>query len=413
MRWLGRRSAKAGIQAALAAAVCLAVNLAHADEQDTVYATAGAAITYDDNLFRLPSGTNLAPLGLTGKGTDRVVSANVGLNFHKEYSLQDIRFNVTEAVNRFDTYSYLDNSDLNYSLTWGYKITPHFTGTLTASQTQIASTYGDYRNYKATDVITNAGRNLQGDWWVAGPWHVLAHLSEFRLSNSAQFTQLASYLQYGEDAGVEYRTTSDNWTHVLLKTSHGGYDNSTVDPITFTDSTFVQYDVEWDWHWAFTGKSSFDGTLDETDRRYTHFSIRDYRGLAGNVTYNWSVTPNILLKLSGLSQIAPYQDLVAPYYTSSYLIDHELLISPVWTIGEREQLTLKYQAGRRNFDGPIFSINPVPRRDLPVLLSAEFDWTPGRTGVVSAVMQHNSRGSTVPGFAFVDNTFTLSTQWTF
>src|SRR4029079_9936303 len=84
---------------------------AHADEADAMHFVIGQDLTYDTNLFRLPSGASPPP-ALTGvdstSRSDFVSSTHVGIQFDRTYSRQRLRADITLTHYAYLTYRTLD-----------------------------------------------------------------------------------------------------------------------------------------------------------------------------------------------------------------------------------------------------------------------------------------------------------------
>lgn len=385
---------------------------ARADQQDPLYLTVGGAISYDDNLFRLSGAANPAALGIPSGESDVIKTLQVSLVGQQAWSLQQVKLSVSEAINRFAQHSYLDNSDLSYSAAWDWQFTPHLTGTLSASQSQTLAGFGDFRNYAAANLVTADNRQLGADWWLAGPWHVESHLSEAVVTNSTNFVQQASYRQYGGDIGVRLVSAADNWVRVLARQWRGSYPGREVDPVLLFDTSFEQTELECGGHWAVSGRTNLDATVTVLDRRYAHFAQRDFHGSSGTLELDWNATGRLLVKALASRDTHDYEDRVLPFYTSSYLIETDLSAWAILTLSERETLTLRYLRGDRAFEGPLFT--PLEaRHDTPTSLLVQLDWTPWRTAQLSLALHRDARGSNIPGFNFIDNSFSLNGQWSF
>ncbi|HBA09745.1 MAG TPA: hypothetical protein DCW48_09485, partial [Methylotenera mobilis] len=85
-----------------------------ADEQDALNFSAGAAVTFDDNLFRLPDSADTRQSIGKSSRSDRILITNAGIKIDKPYSLQRFQLDLNLIDNRYDTNSYLDYTAFNY-----------------------------------------------------------------------------------------------------------------------------------------------------------------------------------------------------------------------------------------------------------------------------------------------------------
>ena len=90
---------------------------------------AGAAETYDTNLFRLPSGIDVAALvGPGASRQDHIATGSAGLDGQWYVGRQQILLNARVDDNRFAQNSDLNNVSGLGSLTWNWEFGPYLSG---------------------------------------------------------------------------------------------------------------------------------------------------------------------------------------------------------------------------------------------------------------------------------------------
>src|SRR2546425_941976 len=130
---------------------------------------AGASVTWDSNVFRLPD--SLAGLAPNGK-SDRISAMYVGLRIDKPYAQQRVLLDATSTAYRHDRFSYLDFDALDYRGAWQWHLTPRVSGVLSAERSQSLVNYADFRNITQRNVRTAENRRASADWLMFGGWHL-------------------------------------------------------------------------------------------------------------------------------------------------------------------------------------------------------------------------------------------------
>ena len=388
------------------------VTPSQADQLDTVQPYIAGSIIYDDNVFRVSPEVNPAAEGVTKGKSDAALATQVGLKLDKSWSLQHVVLDASLSDVHYRDYGYLSYTSTAYDASWMWQFTPHVSGTIAASQSNSLANYADYRHVGQRDVITVDNRNFDLDWDIASGWHALAGLVQSDYSNSVPFVQQTSSRLDSSQIGAKYVAPSGNWVDLLVRQGHGSNPDQALDYVNLQDNAFQQRDVEMNVNWQLSGKSVFTATLADRNHQDAHFSQRNFSGLVGNLTYVWNPTGKLQLTVLGSRDLVTYVDQVFPYYTSSYAATDTLSLNAVWSLSANTQLKAGVSDVRRSFEGELFPVY-VRRVDTPRQLTLGADWAPWRTVKVRALLPHENRGSTIPGYDYDDNMLTVSGQWLF
>jgi exopolysaccharide biosynthesis operon protein EpsL len=355
---------------------------AWADEQDALNFSAGAAVMFDDNLFRLPD----------SEKSDRILTTNAGIKIDKPYSLQRFQVDANVVDNRYDSYSYLDYTAFNYRAAWLWQLTPNIKGTLSADQKQVLNSFADFLGFnnqltRTRNIQTNENRIFDVDALIGGGWHLLGGVSELRSRNSVTFDAVGDFVQAGANIGIKYVAPSENSIALVQRAFNGDYQGRVLDVASQLDTGFRQRETEAQLQWRLTGKSLIDARLGYVDREHDNFSSRDYDGVTGRLAYNWQPTGKLGITTSIARNIYSFQQAINSYYVAD-----TFAISPVWHVTAKTSLNLRYDFSHRDYRG---AIDPIAehRKDNVQSLMLSADWKPLRTVTVTGALRHEMRSS--------------------
>src|SRR5213594_4402897 len=254
-------------------------------QEHPVMALIGSSVTWDNNVFHLPSSVD--PQALLGKPTksDRISATYAGLRVDKPYAQQRFLLDVTGTAYRYDNFSFLDFDALQYQGSWQWHFTPRVSGTLAADRTEALVNYTDFRDPSTRNVRTVDNRLLSVDAWLFGGWHLLGAARQQAAKNSAQFVQLGSSRVTGGEGGVKYVAGSGSSVTFNLRSVVGHFTDRVADPVTLVDDGFRRSESELLATWIVTGKSTLDGRLARVDYHSSHFAERDFTGSAARLGY--------------------------------------------------------------------------------------------------------------------------------
>ncbi|MDB5807557.1 MAG: hypothetical protein JWN73_4879 [Betaproteobacteria bacterium] len=380
---------------------------APADDADFYRAVVGASLSYDDNLFRLASGTNAQSTLGRSRSSDWLYSVDAGLKVDKPYGLQRFQLDATLTDHKYQTARFLDWTGLDYRGAWLWQITPHFGGELSVARTQTLADYSDYRVYNTRNIQTSQVQRGNFDWWIDGGWHLLGGVISSQSRNTAVFTAVGDFDQETVEAGVRYITRDDSSLTFIGRESRGQYQDRPIDPVQIFDNHFTQHEAEARGVWRISAQSLLDGRLGYLQRRHEHFSQRDFSGPVGRLDYVWTPTVKVTVDLSAARNLYSYQE-----FTNSYFIADSLALRPKWQITEKTSVHAKADRTTRDFRGPV-APTPSLRYETIYTLSTGAQWDATRMVRVGAELAHQQRNSNFAGFGYTDNSLSLTARLMF
>ena len=362
-----------------------------ADNLDVFNLEADVQQTFDNNLFRLPDAVDPYNLGL-GKHerSDSITTGSLGVLVDQPIGLQKLHFEALESYNHYQNYGYLDGNTTNYNASWQLAVTRALTGTLSTQRSQSAASFVYYNTYNVRNIITQDTTDLNLDWSPLGNWHMTADLAKRTYVNSENNTQVLSNDYNYVEGGIKYVFSSGaslGWVH---DKSIGTFRDQLLDVQNQLDTGYEQNEDKIVLAWPITGKSLVNAQVGNVDRKYDHFSSRNYSGTTGNVSYSNDFTSTINLTASAARAYNPYADNNESYY--GYV---KRTIQASWMPRSKLTLKLRFDSYTNDYRGPIPGVTVlVPRIDNGNTRTLEADWAFTRTVTLVGAVIWDQRGST-------------------
>lgn len=407
-RTLDHLAGRVGFGAALIVALAgMAPSQGHADAQDSLNLAAGTSARYDDNLFRLPSGTAPAT-GRNSSRSDMLYTAHAGLRLDKPYGQQRVQADITATQYSYRSNDYLNFTAVDYRGAWLWSLTPRLTGVLSADQTSELTNYANLENATNRNKRINENQRFMADWSVNGGWHLTGGVYRLRsVADAAEFTATGNYVQNTVEGGIKYVSAANNSIAAVHRTSRGNYIGRTLDTASALDTRYDQNETELQAIYQITGHSRLDARLGLKDRTHEHFSQRNFSGTVGNLTYQWTPTGKLRFALTAGRDLVAYQELTHSYYAANYVS-----LTPTWLLTEKTSVRLRLDLNRNEYHGAIVAPAAV-REDTIRSSQLSLAWRPTRTIVVDGYLTHEQRSSNFSGLPYQANIAGVSAAATF
>ena len=403
----GRPHVRAAASLLLAGGVLVgSVQVAHAQSNDVLSATARLDMKYDSNLFLLPSDANAASLIGTSKKSAFVYTEDADFLFDKTYSMQHFKVEADALHQSFQGFHYLDFSTVNYKAQWDWHLSPRLTGDFGASRHQELGDYADSKQYNARNLETSNEQHFNVDLNAFPHWHLVAGLQRFSLDNPGSFSQVGSFKENSVQAGVKYVSTPGNQVTLLLRNSVGNFDR-TLDPVNLLDTQYVQRQAKLIVDYRLSGHSTMQGWVGYTNRHYGTFSVRDFSGVIGGASFDWTPTEKTSVNVSFVHDLIDYED-----GASSYYMTNVVRIKPTWNVTSKVRVSAALVFAYNAFRDPVVPGSTL-RSDTEFGTELRVEYRPIRSTVLAAYTQWRKRSSNVDDFRYDDNVFGLSGSFTY
>jgi hypothetical protein len=386
--------------------------------QDTPPLTLTAAYTVqaDDNLLRLADGV-VTP----SPRDDRIGISTLGVLFHTVQGLQSLEFDASVVDYRHSNYSSLDYTAHNYAGAWHWAVTPRLRGNLTANQhEQPNSSMGN----SAPNQQRQTNYRADADYEVAGPWHVLAGISEDQHvsqypDSSTNGTNSTDNRNRARELGLRYNASTGSWLKLAIKAGDGNYLGS-------SNESYQQPEEDLRVHWSISEATSLDAYITQIERRHDTFTLLDFSGHNYGANASWAVTARSTLVLGYAHELAvilipqsqqvvslPFSNLKAIVVTPAggwFTEQDSLSWGWNWETSSRTQVRLRQAMQRVNYRNA--RNGPGEHQDSSRDTSLALVWSPGRQWQISTTLQQSS-GSTPDQQNYTSNQLSLSAQFSY
>jgi exopolysaccharide biosynthesis operon protein EpsL len=378
-----------------------------AEEQHGLAWNANEQLIYDDNLYRL-STTLLATPGVLGPGrntTDYVNSLSAGTSGRWTLGRQGVEFAL-----QVEDDQYAHNSSLNHTsgagnLIWTWRAADRVSGRLGTTYTRTLAAFANTLFY-SKDLVGAATYFADGRLEVAQRWALVGGAKEQQISHQNPLRRIDNYREDSGNAGVEYKTASENVVGLDYRYTRGRFNALTALNGAPFNRNYNEDTVSMRVNYALTAKTSAQGDIGILHRSYPNGTVGNVSGDVWHLALQWQPGVKTQLKLSGYRELRAYIDA-----QSNYFIATGVKLAPTWAPTARIALSLQGSWEDERFIGSTPSTIAVPRRDKAETASANITYTLLRSLQITAAYNLERRSSNQANLAYHDNVASLSFQY--
>lgn len=359
----------------------------------------GQSLVRDSNVFRSPDAT---------RRSDTYGVTTLGVKLDKRYSLQRIELDVYAQDYRYQDFSQLDFTAVNYDAAWRWSVTPKLRGNLTADRREFVDNSADVLvgagGSSAVNRRTESAVGLDAEYDLGAAWRLVGGVFQRELNNTLTTAEANSTVN-GAEVGARYVFRTGNSLAYRFKNGDGKYSGQ-ADATLPRDFSDVEHEFRFEW--TPTGRSTVQGRLGNLDRQHKNSPDRDFSGWTGRVNANWVLTGKTQLDAGFIRELSSYQTTNTNFYEGE-----RLYISPVWKPTEKTALRLRLEQGTRNYKGAPVGQVALDRRDKTALASLSAEWEVLRSLTVAVTAQRDRRTSNVAGADYKANSVGVSALFRF
>jgi exopolysaccharide biosynthesis operon protein EpsL len=298
------------------------------DPTDAVQIEASAAISRDDNLYRLPD-VDPRIFGISPEQrSDTVRSLGIGLKFDKEYSRQHVIADLKLTDTKYDDNPQLDSTGYNGSVLWDWQIGNNWDGKLSARRRKYQASFTSTdRRLTTKDLITVTSYSASGGYLFHPRWRIGGGIYSQEYTHSESTRRTSDLESTGAVISLSYRTPSANSIGVELRRNEGEYPNRQLGAFAVFDNNYTENEANAVVAWRLSGATLFNGTIGWTERRHDNFSARDFSGVTGRLSSTWEPTGKLRLTVTGIRDIRTLEDV-----TANYVLVNSVSVSPAWAV---------------------------------------------------------------------------------
>jgi hypothetical protein len=364
---------------------------------------------YDDNIFRLPSGSNVTSLaGPSATRTDGLNSFTLGGNGRWFSDLQSVALNFRADDNRYINNGFLDNVSGKGNLEWDWRLGNFWAGQAGVNYYRGLANPAD-TGYYARDVVQREDYfgtlNLQlGPHWILYGGFIGANTTQ-----TAVQEQPFDYRSNAGNAGITFATSSSNTVGLDYRYT------SAVFPQQFAlsgapfNSDYNEQTARIVVKYAFSAATSLDVSGGYLKRDYPVSRFASFSGDIGRAALQWEPTDQLQLILAGWRQLTAYIDA-----ESDYFISKGASLTPTWIATQTLKLSLTVSRENHDYIGSSPStITLQSRSDQLTSVLGALIYAPKDTLLFNLTARYDKRNSNQAIFQYDDTRATASVTYKF
>ena len=364
--------------------IAVVASSAVAHEGDTFRPYVGYARYYDSNLYRLAE----SEYALVPQRSDQYGVLSAGVNVDWRPGRQQVLARAGKSFVRFDRFSRLDYDGSDYSLKWNWNLGSRWKGQIGATRTLTQSSFSDLA-LQINNQITRTNRFASADWQFHPRWSVGLAGGTFTSENSTFPQTQVDYDESHVSATVGYATPKGSRLRGQLKRIEGEFPNR---PATYLDRQYTQTELNVLGDWNVGGKLVTHGRIGYVRRANDTVSQRDFSGIAGRVSADYSLSGKTVLNLALFREIGNSDDLNA-----SYQVTTGATLGAAWLLSDKVTLRASTAYDNRRFGGETGLVTPglVQRDEDTASASLSLSYAPTRWATLDLGVQAGQRSSNV------------------
>jgi len=368
-------------------------------DRDSWSVYVGDQLSYDTNLFRLPSNVDLTTLvGPNASREDHINTASVGFDGQWSIGRQVVDLDLRADENRFAHNDHLNNVSGNDKLVWSWRVGSQLSG---QAGTYYYSSLASFVNANAyTRNQINSTTYYGTARYQVGPhWALYAGVLESQIdlsavasksnNNRSKIVHLGTELAtgIGSSAGFEYRFTDVTFAH--------GFVSNGLDSTTNYREDLGRFLFKY----AISAKTALDANAGYLKRNYVSTVIPSFSGEVWHVGFQWQPTDKTQLLFEGWRKLQAYLTAQTEYFVSK-----GVSLSPVWKTSEKLSCSFVFSWEDQDYAGLSSALlGTVNRRDTVTAGQAGVVYTPIKAITVNLSYRHELRNSNEAQFKYDDN----------
>jgi exopolysaccharide biosynthesis operon protein EpsL len=388
--------------------LCICTSAAHSEDSH-LKLKAETSLSYDNNLFRLSSGTD--PMLTIGKSSasEQIGVTSLSLTFSTAMSLQRLELAVALVDYRYSSFDYLNYTSYNYNAALRWGLTPSLHGSINSERKETANSFSDYFGLKQSNLRTETTNRLDAVYEIDGPWRISAGVSHYSQNNQQALVAGGDYTTTSLEAGIGYVFGTGSSVTFMQKSAKGQYLNRVLAAGSTFDSHFDQATSDVRVHWVMSNNSTADFYLSYLNQAHPNVPERDFAGLNSGASLNWLLTGKSSLSLAQSREFAAYAANNANYSQTD-----RLSLGPTWQMSPKSVVRLRQEWARIVYLGtPSPSVSPSQRSDSTRDTALSYYWQPDQKLSFSAALQNATRASNQTGLDYNSKQLSFSAQYSY
>lgn len=399
-------------------ALCLPALLfsgsSRADEDDAITLVTSYSYQYDSNVFRLRDGQKANLGGGSAQRSDFTRNFTYGLNFSKQISRQQVRFNASRTQARYNHFGLLDNDGHDILGQWLWQVGNDLSGQLRYTRQRYMLGFGDYRILEQNLVDAEALR-FEAAYKLTPEWVLFGATGHDEQKNSSFNRRGQDFKRDAVEGGIRYVTRAGASIELLARQAEGDYPNRLFTTgFSNISNSYSQFDVETRLRWQVSGHSRLTASVGQADRQHDKVPERDYQDVYGRFSWEWQPTGQAMLTVNAERGISAVDDLLASYFqTRTYSIVPTWQPTAKLKVDGRFEWRNRQQAGNTPLSSsPLAVLFPLREEDIRSF-GVGATWNAWRNLSATANLRRDVRDSTDRNYEFKATSVSMTVQYLF
>jgi hypothetical protein len=383
-----------------------------------LYLFVGDTYTYDDNIYRLPSGvtdlTGLPGIGSNPSRHDSMETVTGGLNGSWiTGARQSVDVSLDVDDNRFFKNTDLNNVSTNDRAAWNWGLGSALSGMIGADYSRLLGGFVNVQVY-SRDVVNRADYFGSMRYQIGPRWGIFGGLLGTTFSVQSPQAVYNNSTSKGGEIGADF-TTELNRIGFDYRYNDSRAPNSTVLNNVQFDPDFREERARVLFRHVLSEKTIFDASAGYLKRDYPSGAIGSFSGEVWRASLQWQPTPKTQLLVGAWQQLSA--DLTAQ---TDYFVDKGQSITPQWIASEKITVSATVAHDTNAYIGA----NPVgpiqinflgqeARHDTATSETLSVVYTPIRALVLTFSAAYIKRDSNISTFQFDDFTGSVNVVYKF
>ncbi|HEX3951509.1 MAG TPA: outer membrane beta-barrel protein [Steroidobacteraceae bacterium] len=391
---------------ALDIAVAPPEEAAGVERTDRLVLYVGDAITYDNNIYRLPPSftdlTTLPGIGANPSRKDYFDSITGGLDGEwLTGARQSFDVDLRADYNRYFRNQDLSNVSTNDRLAWNWGLGDALSGKIGADYLRLLGGYTNIAVY-SRDIVNRSDYYASMRYQVGPRWGLFGGLLGTDYSVSASQGIFNNSKSKGVDVGADYSGESNRIGFDYRYNDSRAAGSTVLNGVLF-DPDYREDRARVLVRYALSEKTVLDASAGYLKREYPSTAIGSFAGEIWRASLQWQPTPKTQLLVGAWQQLDA--DLTAQ---TDYYVDKGFSLTPEWIASEKITFTLVVSRDNENYIGanPLGLVPVAPqtqaRHDTVTGETANMVYTPTSAITLTVSAAHVARDSNIPQFHYDD-----------
>ena len=331
-----------------------AANAANPPPGDEFGWFASAALTGDDNVFRVPDQA-LPPEGiaLAPQRSDVSLVSSAGIHFDLPVSAQRLVGQFTFGDHRYNRFDELNHDSYSGRLGLLWQVGSQMEGQVLFRQEKMMTSLANLQigtqsstpNFLRTrEGLAEIRYGLQSAWQVRGAVSRLEH------DNSSDQFFISDLQRDAAEAELAYVTAAETRIGVLARVEEGRLLNPQTLAGVAVSNSYRQHRATALMDWPISAKSRLNLRGGRVEREYKQFSQRDYSGWTYDAAYEWRPRDGATLTAIVRRDISDSEQVDV-----GLVVMRSILLQPALQLSLKTRLMVNLEEGRRTYHGNIIS----------------------------------------------------------